>query len=70
MVEIAYGAPKIGLLPGISLPMGYDVEMFFSCKNLKDLDWTGKSDPFITVTIVEGKPNNTPTKAPWTSEVI
>lgn len=60
---------SVGILPGIT-NMGYEVEMFFSCKNLKNLDgWTGKSDPFITVSISEGKATNPP-KVTWKSDVI
>ncbi len=60
---------KSGMLPGLDGAMGYEVEMFFSCKNLKDLDTFGKSDPFITVAISEGKQTNPP-KHTWTSEII
>jgi hypothetical protein len=55
---------KSGLLPGLDGSMGYEVELFFSCRNLKDLDFRGKSDPFITLAIAEGKPTN-PAKVTW-----
>lgn len=71
MVEYGANAGSgAGLLPGLDGGMGYEVEMHFSCRNLKDLDWRGKSDPFITISIVEGKPTNAPKSAPWRSEVI
>ena len=51
---------RSGLLPGLDGSMGYEVEMFFSCKNLKDLDFRGKSDPFISIVISEGKSSKKP----------
>lgn len=60
---------KSGLLPGLDGASGYEIEMFFSCKNLKDMDTFGKSDPFISLSISEGKPTNPP-KVTWQSEII
>lgn len=35
-------------------PTGYKVELYFSCKKLKDLDLLSKSDPQIVVFIKQG----------------
>ena len=64
MVDYGRAPMKSGLLPGLDGSMGYEVELFFSCRNLKDLDFRGKSDPFITLAIAEGKPTN-PAKVTW-----
>jgi hypothetical protein len=51
--------------------MKYEVELFFSCTALKDLDgWgKGKSDPFVRVSVRDGKQLGA-ANVEWKSETI
>jgi hypothetical protein len=42
-------------------PCGQHLELYISCRKLKDMDWVGKSDPCVRVHI-----KNNPTASTWT----
>lgn len=46
----------------VAEPCGQHLELYFSCRKLKDMDWVGKSDPQVRLSI-----KNNPTVSTWTS---
>lgn len=38
----------------VDVELSTKVELFVSCRNLRDMDWTSKSDPFVEVSVMQG----------------